>query len=177
MYNVERLTKRLSDAVTGSQRQERSVPRDNQLEFSFGTGEDAPSFSPTGGEYLKRIRQLTDDLEKFELDITNALVYAKGSHTYADIIAGVMQGHYHLYPLEHSFIICETINYPQKRVYHVFLAGGSLTEITEFIPILELNGKQLGCTHLTMAGRLGWVRVLKNIGWTHDLAVLSKELD
>jgi hypothetical protein len=142
----------------------------------FGTGEDVPSSSPTGGEFLDRIRNLADDLEKFELDIEKALVYAGGSHTYADVVAGVMQGKLHFYPLEQSFIICEVYEYPQFRTYHIFLAGGSMSEILEFEPILRTNGAELGCSKLTLAGRLGWTRVLLERGWTYDLAVMSKEI-
>lgn len=142
-----------------------------------GTGETAPSVSPTGGEFLNRIRALADDLEKFALDIEKALVYAGGSHTYADIVAGVMQGKLHFYPLEQSFIICEVGEYPQLRTYHIFLAGGSMSEIIEFEPILRKNGAALGCSKLTLAGRVGWTKVLVERGWTYDLAVMSKEIN
>jgi hypothetical protein len=56
-------------------------------------------------------------------------------------------------------------DFPQKRVLHVLLAGGDMQQIIDFQESAAAWGKSHGCTQMTLSGRLGWQRALKNHGW------------
>ena len=45
---------------------------------------------------------------------------------------------------------------------HVWLAGGSLGELLALKPKVEQQAREWGCKRVTIAGRMGWDRVLKD---------------
>jgi len=73
-------------------------------------------------------------------------------------------------------MVTEIVTYPQKRVLHIFLAGGELDQILDMEDSLIQWGKAQGCSGLTLAGRKGWVRTLKNRNWNEQFAVVGKEI-
>jgi hypothetical protein len=48
-----------------------------------------------------------------------------------------------------------SLNYPQKKVFHIFLAGGDLDQIKDFSDSAIYFAKLNGCTAMTLAGRQG----------------------
>lgn len=130
-----------------------------------------------GEENIDSFIKLLNDLKKHRVDIEKALSYGGNSHSFDHIVGQVLQGRLHFYPLPNSFIIMEVINSPNFSVYHAFLAGGNLEEITDFQETLVKNAKQLECKALSMSGRRGWEKALKPLGWQHKLSHLVLELD
>lgn len=59
---------------------------------------------------------------------------------------------------------------------HIWLAGGDLRSVLAFQTPLEYWARSLGCTSLTLSGRLGWDRVLKPLGYERDGDALRKML-
>lgn len=45
---------------------------------------------------------------------------------------------------------------------HVWLAGGRLRELLALKPKVEHQAREWGCKRVTIAGRMGWGRVLKD---------------
>ena len=45
------------------------------------------------------------------------------------------------------------------------MAGGDMQQIIDFQESAAEWGKAHGCTQMTLSGRLGWQRALKNHGW------------
>lgn len=45
---------------------------------------------------------------------------------------------------------------------HVWLAGGNLRELLALKPKVEQQAREWGCKRVTIAGRMGWDRVLKD---------------
>jgi hypothetical protein len=58
----------------------------------------------------------------------------------------------------------------------VFLAGGKMRDIVEMHHPAAEWGRQQGCTAMSIAGRKGWQRVLKKLGYDHQFTTLSVEI-
>ena len=108
--------------------------------------------------------------------IESALKYSGGTHTFEDVAAGIASGHMQLWPTEKACAVTEIVVYPRKNVLHVFLAAGDLEQIVNGIDAVAAWGKSQGCESLTLNGRHGWQRVLKNRGWTPVMTVMERTL-
>lgn len=105
--------------------------------------------------------------------IESALEYCHGTHTIEDVEAGIAAGHFLFWPAEKSAAVTEVHNYPRARFFHVFLAGGDLDELRSMVPMWQALAHANGCTRITLCGRRGWERALKQQGWKADLVVLG----
>ena len=130
----------------------------------------------TNSDSLQRIKSLIGALEKFELDIREALCYGTNSHTFDYVCARVLSGSADLYEFPNSVIIMEKSVYPNHSVYHGFIAAGDLQEILDAHPLIEEEAKKRGCEYLSIAGRKGWEKPMKKYGWKHSLTIMKKEL-
>ncbi|NKB39456.1 MAG: hypothetical protein GKR86_00090 [Ilumatobacter sp.] len=131
----------------------------------------------TGTETLDAMQLLLDCLRFFKPQIEKALSCANDSHSFNDIIHGVMGGKYHIVPSPHWVMITEVHTFPNHKDYHVFIAAGDMDGIiNDGIPQLEAEARKFGCKHISMCGREGWKRVLKPVGWTAPLTVMYKEV-
>lgn len=102
-----------------------------------------------------------DQLTRCRPLIENALKHSGNTHDFIDVAEGVYKGLMQLWPLEKSCIVTEIISHPQKKVLHIFLGAGDLTEILSIhLDVLEF-AKSQGCTAVSMNGRKGWQKALK----------------
>lgn len=129
--------------------------------------------SPLADWYLTTIMELRRHRERIE----DALDFGPGNtHTFDDIVAGVMTGRFLFHSYDKSVLISEVQEYPQEVHWHVFLGAGDLEELKvaheELVPV----AKAAGCTVATICGRRGWARAFKDLGWEPSLYSLSKEL-
>lgn len=133
--------------------------------------------TPNGFEIFERFKELAQSMSDRRADIASALHFTQGTHTVDDIVVMVMTGRLLWWSLPNSFIITEIITYPQTKHFHVFLAGGDLTEIKECVPRLAAAAKLNGCSQVTLSGRRGWINALKDLGWkeSHTTASLVVE--
>lgn len=88
--------------------------------------------------------------------IAQALEHAGGSHTLADIKAGVQSGMFQQWLGEHSVIITEIVQVPQYKILRFFLAGGEIDEIEQMAPGIMFWGVRQGCVKAELIGRFGW---------------------
>ncbi|WP_164658252.1 hypothetical protein [Tropicibacter sp. Alg240-R139] len=115
---------------------------------------------------IATVGSITENLLDFKPLIERALVVAEGSHTFDQIVHGVLGGQYHFYPLNSSFIIMEVIVYPMRKSYHCFLAGGNTEELLAAQKgFIADNARALHCDRLSFTGRKGFARRLKDEGW------------
>jgi hypothetical protein len=126
--------------------------------------------------YAARLRGVVQSMEDRRAEIERALVYACGTHTFDQLVRMVVEGHVSFWCLPNGFMISEIINYPNDRHFHVFLAGGVLEELVAMHPDVVPVAQALGCTKITLSGRPGWVRALKEEGWQPHLVTLAKEV-
>lgn len=62
---------------------------------------------------------------------------------------------------ERSAMVTHVLEGTVRRL-HVWLAGGELAEILALKPGVEAWGRAMGCKEVTINGRAGWARVLKD---------------
>ncbi len=129
-----------------------------------------------GTAFTRRIKQTIDNLEKFKTEIEAALAYGNHSHSFDDIVYKVMLGTVDFYPLENSYMIMEVHTFPKHSTYHGFLAGGHWPEIMAFQPTILEIAKSKGCKYLSISGRHGWTKVMKDYGWQHQYSVCYREV-
>lgn len=136
------------------------------------------SSNPLEGESLaETLQRVSALLLSFRVDIEKALVYAYGSYTFDDVVAGVMRGRFTFYTLGTSFAFCELEQAPQYSYFHCFLAGGDMDEIKHMLEVhAPPVAKSLGAKYLCIRGRGGWVRALKKEGWEPRYTTLYKEV-
>ena len=117
---------------------------------------------------------ITEELIRCKTWITSALEYSGGTHTYKDVVDGVLTGRYQLWPGERGCCVTEIVRYPQRKVLHIFLAGGELQEILSMELAVSEFGKMHGCDRMTLAGRPGWKKALPE--WRQDFIVMGRDL-
>jgi hypothetical protein len=125
--------------------------------------------------------QIFEDMSRCKPHIDAALEHTHSgdgrvTHTFQDIVEGVTRGQYQFWPGERSCMVTELIIYPQRKGVNVFLAGGDLDEILEMEKDLTEWAKIIGADHLSLTGRTGWTRALKEAGWGHPMVCLTKEI-
>lgn len=107
--------------------------------------------------------------------IESALDVGGKTHSFKDIVDGVLSGHMQLWGGENGCAVTEIVVYPNKKVLHVFLAGGKLEQITDMESDAVKWAKAQGCDGMSLSGRKGWVKALKNYDWKPQQVVLTKE--
>ncbi len=112
--------------------------------------------------------------------IQSALDKGGDTHDFVDIVDGVMSGHMQLWSGERGCAVTEILVYPNKKILHVFLAGGEnghgIKQITDMHDDAVEWGKAQGCKGMSITGRAGWKKVLEPRGWKQNFTVLTKEL-
>lgn len=109
--------------------------------------------------------------------LDRALEYAGGSHTLADVDAGIQEGRFQEWTGDASVIVTEIRETPQQKILLFWLASGELEELRAMaLPICEW-GKSVGCVKAQLVGRLGWQRsaILKD-GWKVTSVLMEREL-
>lgn len=127
-------------------------------------------------EVLDKLKSLIEDLDKFEVDIRAALAYSGGSHSFGDVILGVLNGTYHFYDFGDAYAIMEVRQYPRKQVYSYFLAGGNMDTLLNHVEDMKKAAKSINCSALEIRGRAGWERACKPHGFSVAYTALSVEV-
>jgi len=125
---------------------------------------------------LKKVSNLIACLYNDRERIASALAYSGNTHTFDDVAMMILQGKLMYWPLKNSCIIGEVLTYPQRKDLHFFISAGDLTEITAMQPQLIETAKSLGCSSLSIAGRPGWIKPLRELGWKHHSTNLWLDL-
>jgi hypothetical protein len=107
--------------------------------------------------------------------IEAALEYSGGTHLFEDIEAGILSGKMQLWSGPNCAAVTEVIEYPRKKVLHIFLAGGDMAGLLDMMDSAEAWGRTQGCTSLTLSGRRGWSRVLDPHGFKPVLIVMERD--
>ena len=122
---------------------------------------------------------MTDVRKEFERCIPwieDALSYGMGTHTVEDVWYEIVNGDLQFWPAERGCFVTEVQVHPQCRIFHVFLAGGEMDQLKEMIDSLESFAEALGCKFISISGRKGWERALKDRGVRPLSVVVGKEL-
>jgi hypothetical protein len=114
------------------------------------------------------------ELERCRPWIEAAMEYSGGTHEFEDIVHALIEGRMQFWPAPEGCAITEILCYPRKKVLHVFLAGGEMDQLIDMIEGAAAWGRGQGCSGMTMAGRLGWERVLNKSGWKRSMVVMER---
>jgi len=105
-----------------------------------------------------------------------ALELSGGTHTLDDVVQAIIKGEKQFWPAPKGCAVTEIVNYPRKKVLHIFLAGGEMEQIIDMDDSAVEFAKMNGCTGMSIAGRKGWKRVLKDKGYVETFTVLGKDI-
>ena len=119
---------------------------------------------------------LLQSLERNRHHIEAALEYSGGTHTFKDIVKSVTCGEMQLWCGERAAIVTEIVCYPNKKLLHIFLAGGEMDAVLDIEESIIHWAKLQGCSGLSLAGRKGWAKALANRDWAQAHVVLTKEI-
>jgi hypothetical protein len=123
------------------------------------------------------VRMMMTTMEGFRSVLEEAMEHNGGTHTFDDLTVMVLQGRLRLWSTPNSVALTEIVEYPRQKHYHVFAAGGDLTEIVDTIPTIEQAARDAGCCKLTLSGRKGWSRVLVSGGWTEQFTTCVRSIE
>ena len=119
---------------------------------------------------------LREEMERCRGWIESALDHGGNTHDFEDIYEAVNAGFMQFWPAKDACAITEVIDYPKKKVFHVFLAGGNMDTIVDMNESAQAFAEMQGCNGMSIAGRKGWQRVLKSHGWKEQFTSLAKEI-
>ncbi len=119
---------------------------------------------------------LDEEFEQCKDWIESALKLSGGTHLFQDVVECVKLGTMQLWNSPKGCMVTEIIEYPQKKVFHIFRAGGDLDQIRNFSESAIYFAKLNGCSNMTLAGRRGWVKALAQLGWEEKFATMSVEI-
>lgn len=122
-------------------------------------------------------------LEKARPWLEAAVAETKGTHTLEDVIESITKGLLHLWIGERCCAVTEFINYPRKRAFNIFLAGGDAAEFTDIQHGMEAFARAGGATVFMHYGKItegvrrrcGWARIGEGFepGWI----AMTKEIE
>lgn len=119
---------------------------------------------------------VVDELIRCKPWLEAALELSGGTHTLDDVVQAIIKGEMQFWPAPKGCAVTEIVNYPRKKVLHIFLAGGEMEQIIDMDDSAVEFAKMNGCTGMSIAGRKGWKRVLKDKGYEETFTVLGKDI-
>lgn len=122
---------------------------------------------PYDGDAFTRLQLLIESLDKWRPVIERALVHARHTHTFDDIVGMILQNRVIFFPYDDCFLVMEKVVYPRFSTFHCFLAGGDMEAVMSRQAEMAEIGAKLDCKYLSIAGRKGWLRQLEQHGWRH----------
>lgn len=117
-----------------------------------------------------------EGLERFRPGLEKALKLGGDTHTVRDVVEMILDNRAQIWIVGNALIVTEVLQFPRKRVLRFWLATGNGEDcIAVSRRVLEW-GKEQGCDLAMITGRRGWVRALRDEGWTETMTVLTQEL-
>lgn len=105
-----------------------------------------------------------------------ALDAGGNTHTIEDLFRSISVGRMQFWPAPRGCAVTEIVVYPRRKTLHIFLAGGEMDQIVDMDGSAAEFARANGCDGMSICGRRGWVRVLKDNGWKETMTTLVKEI-
>ena len=112
-----------------------------------------------------------------------AVIETQGTHSIADVLSAIASGRLQLWVGERCFAVTEFVNFPQKRGFNVFLAGGDASEFKDIQHGMEAFARAGGATLFMHQGKMtddarrrvsAWERIGR--GFKATWIAMTKEL-
>ena len=107
--------------------------------------------------------------------IEAALDYSR-THDFGDIVKACFAGEMQLWAGPDACLVTQIVTFPKRKVLHVFVAGGEMEAVLRRSDDVVEWGKAQGCQDLTLTGRMGWQRVLKQRGYGSAFITMERKL-
>lgn len=107
--------------------------------------------------------------------IEAALAYSR-THDFGDVVKGCFAGEFQLWPAPAACLVTQISVFPQRKLMHLFLAGGDMDEVLKLVDAATEMGREEGCDAVTMTGRMGWQRVLNKRGFTASFVTMERKI-
>jgi hypothetical protein len=120
-----------------------------------------PSMLIDRPDAIELVRATINAFDFFEPQLQAALDDAGNTHSLDNVFTMVVLGRCEWHADDGCFAVCEHIRFPQCSHFHIWLAGahpGCGEQLRDLEHVLVRRARELGATHLTMAGRSGWIR-------------------
>ena len=124
----------------------------------------------------RAMEQLSATFDEVSPLLQAGLDRGTGEYALDDIKYGVMMGDMQLWAGMNYAAVTEVINYPQRRVVLVHLAGGELDALFNADESFMRFVKMVGATGIEIIGRKGWSKVLRDRGFDEVAVRLFKEV-
>ena len=106
-----------------------------------------------------------------------ALRIGGNTHTRQDIAECIAKGRYQYFGDDECCVVTEIVDYPQKRVLHLFIAAGNLTKLLEeYLPIVKQFAADNGCSALTSVSRKGFLKRFPAYGFKPKCVTFECEI-
>lgn len=106
-----------------------------------------------------------------------ALALGGHTHTRQDIADGVKSGRFQYWGDDECCLVTEIVEYPRKRVLHLFIAAGNLERLLEhYLPTVKQFASDNGCSSLTSVSRKGFLRRFPAYGFRPKCITFELEL-
>ena len=116
-------------------------------------------------------------MEPYRDLLERALAHSQGTHLWEDIVEAVDQKDMFFWPGKRSAAITEVLEFPRKRCMHIFLAAGDMEELKEMEPCFVEFAKHFECDFVSLSGRAGWKKSLKDMGYKAAHISLFKKVN
>jgi hypothetical protein len=121
-----------------------------------------------------QVLSLIPEWSRCRVWLLEALKLCDGSHSEEDVLAGLLQSHYQLWPGKNSAIVTEVNVTPRLKAVNFWLVAGDLDEVKSMeAPILEW-ARSIGCTKALASGRRGWERALPH--WAVKSVTIGRDI-
>lgn len=108
--------------------------------------------------------------------VEEALKKGYDTHTIDEVEERLEAGYAQLFVSDNSAMVVELPRINGELAAHIWLAGGDMEELLELEEHMTEWSKQQGCKYVTINGRLGWERVLRDRGYNRIKVTLKKDL-
>lgn len=106
-----------------------------------------------------------------------ALKIGGHTHTRQDIADGLTTGRFQYWGDDECCLVTEIVEYPQKRVLHLFIAAGKLSKLLdEYLPRVKEFARENGCSSLTSVSRKGFLKRFPAYGFKPKCITFELEL-
>ena len=120
---------------------------------------------------------VTQDVHRYGHHLERALARTDGRVKLEDLQGLVDAGRLVVFANDRAAIAAEPVKAPDGSwTLSVSLAGGDLDAALELHDEAEEAARRLGAARMSVIGRAGWARVLKDRGYRTVSVLLSKEL-
>ena len=128
---------------------------------------------------MSEVQNLTtaEDMEPYRALLERALAHSQGTHLWEDIVEAVEEKDMFFWPGKRSAAITEVLDFPRKRCMHIFLAAGDMEELKQMEPCFVEFAKHFECDFVSLSGRAGWQRSLKDMGYKDAHVSLFKRIE